>query len=79
MFVDFSRTEIALDTHSAIPNSAFQDMLYECAAVAVSDPTTNVYIVCAHQPVAGEHDKGLECWCCPDEIVFGVQPFFSIA
>jgi len=58
---------------------AAQELLDDCVSVVANDPNSNVYIVCVHEPVEGDHTKGEDCWCSPVKMVFGVQSFFSEA
>jgi hypothetical protein len=79
MFVTFSNAPLDLTDYEPIESPRLLAALVSSLNTALNCPQGNVYIVCAHSAQPGEHEGGLECWCQPDEFVFGVQPFVSHA
>ena len=79
MFVTFSNAPLDLTDYESIEAPQLLEALASSLGAALDCPQGNVYIVCAHSAQPGEHEGGLECWCQPEEFVFGVQPFISYA
>jgi hypothetical protein len=45
----------------------------------LSLPSSALAILCMHRSLPGEHVQSPECWCEPEQLLFGVQPYFAEA
>ena len=79
MLVDFSSSPVGIEHPPSIDTLRVIALVASCLDAALGDRNSLVHIICAHSAVPGEHSPGPDCWCCPEEFVFGLQPFFSIA
>ncbi len=56
-----------------------EELVIDTLPFIFAQDESGLSFLCMHRSLPGEHVDSHACWCEPEEMIFGVQPFFAEA